>query len=171
MRLDNEDRATARNAAIDLVTGEFVAFVHAGDLLSEHALYEVAVQLGEVPLLDLVYTDEDCVDASGSRCGVRFKPGWDPDLILADNYIGSLAVYRRSLLEAVGRCRRGFDGAEEYDLVLRVTAMTTADRVRHLPAVLYHRRLANIGPDREAVAAMEKLTVATASSARRAGPS
>ena len=123
-----------------MATGEFVTFVQAGDLLSEHALYEVAVQLGEVPALDLIYTDEDCIDASGQRGGVRFKPGWDPDLILADNYIGSLAIYRRSLIEAAGRCRKGFGGAEDYDLILRATAMTTPDRVRHLPSVLYHRR-------------------------------
>jgi O-antigen biosynthesis protein len=163
VRLDKEDRATGRNAALDVATGEFVTFVQTGDLLSQHALYEVAVQLGEAPLLDLVYTDEDCVDASGQRSEVRFKPGWDPDLILADNYIGSLAVYRRSLVEAVGSCRRGFDGAEDYDLVLRATAMTTPNRVRHLPAVLYHRRLVEIGPGREAMAAVEKLTAAAAS--------
>jgi hypothetical protein len=107
VRPDKRDRASALNAAFALATGEFATFVQPGDLLSEHALHEVAVQLGEAPLLDLVYTDEDCVDASGQRDKVRFKPGWDPDLILADNYIGGLAVYRRTLIEAVDAVARG----------------------------------------------------------------
>jgi O-antigen biosynthesis protein len=165
VRPDKLDRASALNAAFALATGEFVTFVQPGDLLSEHALYEVAVQLGEAPLLDLIYTDEDCVDASGQRDRVRFKPGWDPDLILADNYIGGLAVYRRTLIEAVGCCRKGFEGAEDYDLTLRATARTTPDRVRHLPSVLYHRRAVNADPGLEVVAAMEKL--ARAGAARR----
>ena len=117
---------------------------------------------GKCLTLDLVYTDEDCIDASGQRGGVRFKPGWDPDLILADNYIGSLAIYRRSLIEAAGRCRKGFGGAEDYDLLLRATAMTTPDRVRHLPAVLYHRRLAEVDPSPDAAAAVEKLAATAA---------
>jgi GT2 family glycosyltransferase len=162
-RLDGGDRATARNAAIDLATGEFVTFVRIGDLLSERALYEMAVELGKTPLPDLVYTDEDCIDGSGRRCDVRFKPDWDPDLVLAENYVGSLAVYRRSLIDAVGRCRQGFDGAEDHDLVLRVTAMTTPDRVHHVPAVLYHRRIADVDPGREALAAVETFTATIAS--------
>lgn len=161
-RLDTEDLATAWNAAIDSATGEFVTFVQPGDLLSEHALYEVTVRLGEIPL-DVVYTDEDSIDASGQRCEARFKPGWDPDLLLAENYVGSLAVYRRSVIEAVGRCRQGFEGAENYDLLLRVSAMTTPEYVRHLPAVLYHRQLMDIDPGREPMAAVQKLSAAVAS--------
>ena len=162
-RLDGEDRMIDWNAAINLATGDFVTFLCPGDLLSERALYEVAVELGRTPLPDLVYTDEDRIDASGRRCDVRFKPGWDPDLLLAENYVGNLAVYRRSLLDAVGRYRPGFDGAEDYDRVLRVTAATTADRVRHIPTVLYHRKLAEGDADRNIDAAVEKLKVTTAS--------
>jgi O-antigen biosynthesis protein len=131
--------AEAMNVGLRLATGEFVAFLGAGDILPEHALYEVVCALnGEEPI-DLLYTDQDQIDLDGQRSNPWFKPGWDPDLLLAQNYIGNLAVYRRRLVEAVGFLRPDCGGAELYDLALRAAAATAPDRVHHLPAILYHR--------------------------------
>jgi GT2 family glycosyltransferase len=132
--------AASTNAALDLATGEFVSFLRAGDILPEHALYEVACALGGEQRIDILYSDHDQIDPDGERSDPWFKPGWDPDLLLAQDYIGDLAVYRRTLVEAVGFLRPDCDGAEFYDLALRAMGVTAPDRVHHLPAILYHRQ-------------------------------
>jgi O-antigen biosynthesis protein len=141
-----ESCSAAANAALDMAAGEFVGFLHTGDLLAEHALYEVALELGRGARADIVYSDQDQVDAAGQRVNPWFKPGWDPDLLLAQQYISDLAVYRRTLIEEIGFLRPGFEGAEFHDLALRATAATTPDRVRHIPAILYHK-----GDENEAI--------------------
>ena len=135
-----ESAATATNEALSLASGEFVTFIRAGNILAEHALYEFAFALGGGDRPDIVYSDHDHVTADGHRANPWFKPGWDPDLLLAQDYINEFAVYRRSLIEAVGCLRVGFEGAEFHDLALRATAATTPNRVLHVPAILYHRR-------------------------------
>jgi GT2 family glycosyltransferase len=134
-----ESAAAVTNAALDLANGEFVAFLRIGDLLPEHALYEVAIEIAANPCADVIYSDHDQISAAGQRVNPWFKPGWDPDLLLAQHYIGDLAVYRRTLIEEIGFLRPGFEGAEFHDLALRTTAATTPDRIRHIPAILYHK--------------------------------
>jgi GT2 family glycosyltransferase len=135
-----ESAATATNAALSLASGEFVTFIRAGNILAEHALYEFAFAVGGGDWPDIVYSDHDHLTADGHRTNPWFKPGWDPDLLLAQDYISGSTVYRRSLIEAVGCLRGGFEGAEFHDLALRATAATTPNRVLHVPAILYHRR-------------------------------
>jgi hypothetical protein len=134
-----ESIAAASNAALQSTIGEFVTFLRAGDKLSETALYEVALELGAREGADIVYSDHDQIATSGQRSDPWFKPGWDPDLLLAQDYIGQLAVYRRALVEAVGSLRPEFEPAEFYDLALRATAAASPDRIRHIPAILYHK--------------------------------
>ena len=140
-KLNHAEGATAAtNSALSLATGEFVTVLRSGDILPEHALYEVAFELGSNQQTDIVYTDHDQIGPDGNRSGPWFKPGWDPDLLFAQDYISNLAVYRRTLVEAVGFLRPEFEGAEFHDLALRATVATTPDRIRHIPAILYHRR-------------------------------
>ncbi|HEX2728793.1 MAG TPA: glycosyltransferase, partial [Rubrobacteraceae bacterium] len=100
-------------------------------------LFRVAEFLQRVRA-DVVYTDEDSVNLSGVRQAPAFKPYWSPEMLLSVPYIGRLCAIRRELLEASEGFRRGFEGAEEHDLLLRVSER--AERIRHLPGVLYHRR-------------------------------
>jgi glycosyltransferase involved in cell wall biosynthesis len=131
----------ARNAALALASGDFVALVDQGDLLPEHCLYEVAVELNRHPDADLIYTDEDQVESDDRRVNPYFKPDWNLDLLLSHDVFNHLGVFRRSLLGQIGGFREGaMDGAEDYDLVLRSVAATDPTRIRHIPAVLYHRR-------------------------------
>jgi O-antigen biosynthesis protein len=156
--------ASATNAALDLATGEFVVFLGAGDILPEHALYEVAFSLGSDQQIDLLYTDHDQLGPDGQRSNPWFKPGWDPDLLLAQDYISNLTVYRRTLVEAVGRLRPDFEEAVLYDLTLRLIAASASERVHHVPAILYHRRAKN-----EATGSGKTLpTLRTIRAARRA---
>jgi GT2 family glycosyltransferase len=128
------------NAALNATSGEFVTFLQPGDILAEHALYEVAIALGGNRQSDVVYTDSDCLDSEGKRTDPWFKPGWDPDLLLGQDYLSAFAVYRRDLVEGAGWLRSGFESAELYDLALRVTRATTPDRIIHVPAILIHCR-------------------------------
>jgi GT2 family glycosyltransferase len=132
--------SAATNTALDLATGEFVALLDHDDLLSETALYEVAVELNAHPDADVVYSDSDNVDDSGQRSAPYFKTDWNPDLMLGHNMVSHLGVYRRSLVEELGRLRVGFEGSQDYDLMLRVADASAPSRIRHIPALLYHWR-------------------------------
>ena len=126
----------ASNAALSMAEGEFVALLDHDDELAPDALFEVVKLLQERPDADLIYTDEDMMDEAGNRFGPRFKPDWSPEMLLALNYVIHLSVYRRSLLEEIGGFRPGFEGSQDYDLVLRFTEKT--DKIFHIPKVLYH---------------------------------
>jgi GT2 family glycosyltransferase/SAM-dependent methyltransferase len=145
-RETNGHVCAATNSALDLATGEFIALLDHDDILPEQALYEVAVELEAHPDADVVYSDSDHMDDSGRRWTPYFKTDWDPDLMLGHNMVSHLGVYRRSLVESVGRLRVGFEGSQDYDLMLRVAGATTRSRIRHVPAILYHWRRNSASP-------------------------
>lgn len=141
MRRDaNGHISAATNSALALASGEFAVLMDHDDLLPPHALYEVAAELAQYPDADVIYSDEDKVDLVGCRSDPYFKPAWSPELLAGHNVISHLGAYRRSLLKEIGGLREGFEGSQDWDLALRATAATTPDRVRHVPAVLYHWR-------------------------------
>ncbi|MGB3681471.1 MAG: sulfotransferase [Rubrobacteraceae bacterium] len=130
----------ASNAALSMAAGEFVALLDHDDELAPDALFQVARLLQEHPEADLIYSDEDKIDQAGDRYNPYFKPDWSPDLLMSCNYVSHLGVYRRELLGEIGGFREGFEGAQDYDLVLRFTEQT--GRIFHIPKVLYHWRAA-----------------------------
>lgn len=133
--------ARASNSALALATGEFIALMDHDDTLANHALYMIAAELNTHPDADILYSDEDKMDEDGDRFDPFFKPDWDPERIYAQNYINHLGVYRTSLVRDLGGFREGFEGSQDYDLALRAVARTRADRIRHIPVVLYHWRI------------------------------
>jgi O-antigen biosynthesis protein len=139
-RASNGNISAASNSALSLAQGEFVALMDHDDLLPEHALYEVAVELDAHGDADLIFSDEDKVDRRGHRFDPHFKTDWSAELMLGQNMVSHLGVYRRSLLERLGGFRIGFEGSQDYDLALRVSEQTTPERIRHIPAILYHWR-------------------------------
>jgi GT2 family glycosyltransferase len=136
----NANISAATNAALALATAPFAALMDHDDLLPEHALYQIAVELDAHPDADLIYSDEDQIDEFGRRTLPYFKPAFNIDLMRAHNMISHLGVYRRALIEQLGGLRAGYEGSQDYDLALRVIDATTPDRIRHIPAVLYHWR-------------------------------
>jgi len=128
------------NAALDLATGDYLALLDADDMLPEDALYWVAREISLHPEADLIFTDEDKLDAGGRRFDPHFKTAWNAALMLSQNAFSHLGVFRRSLVENVGRFRSGYEGAQDLDLVLRCSEATDPDRIRHIPRVLYHWR-------------------------------
>jgi O-antigen biosynthesis protein len=138
----NEGISRASNKALELCSGEYVTFLDHDDELAVSALYEVLRLLNEDPKADIIYSDEDKITADQKGFRKRhdpfFKPDWDPFLLMGSMYVGHLAVYRRKLVERVGRFRPEFDFSQDYDLALRVTEVT--DNIRHIAKVLYHWR-------------------------------
>lgn len=130
--------SAATNAALELATAPYVAPLDHDDLLAPHAIERVGRALTAEPAIDLLYTDNDLVTANDVRFAAALKPAWSPDLMRACMYTLHLGVYRRSLVQEIGGWRSDYDGAQDHDLVLRLTERT--DRVRHLAGVLAHWR-------------------------------
>jgi len=140
-RKRNGHIAACSNSALELATGEWVALLDQDDLLAEHALAVVAATIVEDPKAGLIYSDEDKIDQAGKRCCPFFKPDWNPELLLGQNYINHLATYRCGLLKEIGGFREGYEGSQDYDLVLRCTEKLQPTQIKHIPRVLYHWRM------------------------------
>ncbi len=130
--------AGASNAALSMAHGQFVGLLDNDDELADGALWEVALEINRHPDIDLIYSDEDKITDKGKRYAPFFKPDFSPDTLRSYNYICHFTVIRRDVLKAVGGFRQGFDGAQDYDLFLRITERTK--RVAHIPKILYHWR-------------------------------
>ena len=138
-RNENGHISRASNSALEIATGEFIALLDHDDLLTSDALYEVALLLNRHPDTDMIYSDEDKVDAHNRLSGPVFKPDWCPDSFLSQMYTSHLGTYRRSLVNEIGGFRVGYEGSQDYDLVLRVTEKTK--NIFHIPKILYHWRI------------------------------
>jgi glycosyltransferase involved in cell wall biosynthesis len=132
--------AAATNAALAMATGSHVAFLDHDDELSPDALGIVANAFVDNPRLRFVYTDEDRLDADGQRIWPVFKPAWNPDFLLANNYITHLMVTDARMARDVGGMRSELDGAQDWDFALRVTEQLASEAIGHIPRVLYHWR-------------------------------
>jgi len=131
----------ASNAALALAGGQYVALLDHDDELSRDCLYEVVKCLNAHPGAEILYSDEDKLSMGGLRLRPVYKHGWDPDLFLTYNYLCHLVVCKRELVEKVGGFRKGFEGSQDYDLLLRVTESVAGNNIFHIPKVLYHWRM------------------------------
>lgn len=129
------------NAALAQATGDYIALLDHDDMLTPDALYEVVAVLQGEKRPELLYTDEDKVDATGTRFfEPHFKPGFSPALFCSNNYFCHLAVVARTLVVRAGLSfDAAMDGAQDYDFLLR--ASERAEGICHIPRVLYHWRV------------------------------
>lgn len=132
----------ASNSALALARGEFVALLDHDDCLHAEALFRVVESLHVNPQAQVFYSDEDKIDDRGERFDPHFKPAWNPDLLLSQNYLSHLGVYRRERVMRVGGFREGFEGSQDHDLALRCVTGLGADSIVRVPHVLYHWRAA-----------------------------
>jgi GT2 family glycosyltransferase len=131
----------ATNSAIGISTGAFLAFMDQDDLLTGDALYHLAKAIIDHPEAKLIYTDEDKIDEKGRRSDPFFKPDWNPDLLLSTNYICHLLCCSRLAVDFVGGLRKGVEGSQDWDLILRITEHLSDPEIIHIHRVLYHWRL------------------------------
>ena len=152
-REQNGHISAASNSAIDIATGDYIALIDHDDELTEHALYWVVKTINEKPGVGLIYSDEDKITETGERYDPYFKPELDPFLLLAQNMISHLGVYRSDLVRKIGGFRKGLEGSQDYDLALRMLENMDQKDVIHIPRVLYHWRAI---PGSTAVSGSEK---------------
>jgi O-antigen biosynthesis protein len=129
----------ASNDGLAMATGEFVVLLDHDDELRSDALELIGQALDVTPEADYLYSDEDKIDEAGRLSGPFYKPDWSPERFRTQMYTCHVSVLRRSLVEEVGGFHEGFEGSQDWDLVLRVTERARA--VVHVPHVLYHWRL------------------------------
>ena len=127
------------NAALELATGEYVGLLDHDDILEKHALYEVVKALNEDPDTDMLYSDEDKVSMDlRVYFDAHLKPDFNLDLLRSNNYICHFFVARKELLDELGGFLPDYDGAQDYDLILRCSER--ARKICHIPRILYHWR-------------------------------
>jgi glycosyltransferase involved in cell wall biosynthesis len=139
-RARNGHISAASNTALDMAVGEFVALLDHDDELHPLALATIAQTVGLHPRWQLIYSDEDKIDAKGRRYDPYFKPDWNPDLLHGQNCVSHLGIYARDLMKAVGGFREGLEGSQDWDLALRCSERLVPEQIGHVPRVLYHWR-------------------------------
>ena len=130
----------ASNSALSMARGDYVGLLDHDDELRPHALLEMAEAIVAKPGVGLLYSDEDKLDEEGRRFDPYFKPDWNPDLLLSQNYVCHFTVIRTDLVRRVGGFREGFEGSQDHDLFLRCIEELPASAIHHVPRVLYHWR-------------------------------
>lgn len=139
-RSENGGISCATNDALALTRGDYIAFMDHDDVLPDHALHRVVVTVDKIPATKLLYSDSDHIGTDGQRCRPYFKPDWNYELLLGQNYLNHLSVYRGSLLRELGGLGSNYDGSQDYDLVLRAVERLSDNEITHLPEILYHWR-------------------------------
>jgi cellulose synthase/poly-beta-1,6-N-acetylglucosamine synthase-like glycosyltransferase len=142
LRMLNENLGISGNSnrAFSEAVGEFTALLDHDDTLAPFALFEIVKRLNEAPGTDFIYSDRDQIDGTSlaARTTPLFKPQWSPEIMLSANYLTHFCAIRSETIRAVGGWRPETDGAQDWDLFLRV--ISASGRVSHIPKVLYHWR-------------------------------
>ena len=137
---ENKGIAGNTNEALSLVTGDFVALLDHDYLLPIFSLYEIVKCINENPDVEFIYTDEDKFEKlGGKRYDPYFKSDFAPDTLRANNFICHFSVFKKELMDKLGGFRSKYDGAQDYDILLRMSEET--NNIIHIPKILYHWRV------------------------------
>lgn len=131
----NRGIAGASQAALELATGDYVAFLDHDDLLTPNALSEVVAALRADPKIDFVYTDHVMIDQDGYPKHFAHKPAWSPEFLLSTNYIVHFKVVRHSLLLSIGGLKDELDNVQ--DLGISCSLAAAGARVHHVAKPVY----------------------------------
>lgn len=129
----------ASNDGLAIASGNYVGLLDHDDVLEPDALSEIFNTIRSNPSVDYVYTDEDLLGEDGKTREAFRKPDWSPERFRNQMYVCHFSVIRRSLLDDIGGFRPGFDGSQDYDLILRVSERARV--IKHIPKILYHWRI------------------------------
>ncbi len=142
-RFLNENKGISENSnqAIQMATGDYLGLLDHDDTLAKYALYEVVKTINQYPNAEFIYSDEDKIDQNGNRSDAYFKPEFAPDTLRSQNYICHFSVFKKELMAKLGGFRAEFDGAQDYDIFLRMAEIVKPENIKHIPRVLYHWRV------------------------------
>ncbi len=139
---ENKGISGNSNEALKLATGDYIALLDHDDLLPLNALYEVVNCINVHPEVRFIYTDEDKIEAIDKpRYDPHFKPDYSPDFLLGGNYICHFSIFKKELMDQLEGFRSDYDGAQDFDIILRATELAKANEIYHIPKVLYHWRI------------------------------
>lgn len=142
-RKENGHICKASNDALKLATGEFISLLDHDDILWPNALFEVVKLLNKKTQTRFIYSDEDKLEEDGTtHSDPFFKPNWSLDYLRSINYITHFTVIKKDLVDKVGGFRPGFEGAQDWDLFLRITRQLhdNLPAIQHIPKILYSWR-------------------------------
>ena len=134
----NQGISGASNEAAQLADGDYLLLLDNDDELAPNALMKLYRALRKSNA-DIIYSDMDMIDERGEHSSPLYKPDWSPELMLCQMYMGHLIAFKRELFEKVGGFNAAYDGAQDYDLLLRMSEET--QDIEHLPEVLYSWRM------------------------------
>lgn len=138
-RETNGHISEASNSALSIATGDYIVMMDNDDVIVPQAFNEFVRVLNEDPEIDFIYSDEDKIDTEGNRSDPQFKPELAIDKLYGGNYICHLNAVRKTIMDEIGGFRKGYEGAQDFDLFLRITEVTK--KFRHVPKILYHWRM------------------------------
>lgn len=131
---NNQGIVNTSNQAASMATGDYICFLDHDDELTKDALYEFVTAINQNNP-DVLYSDEGVINRYGRYLSYICKPDYSPDLLFSFNYITHLLLVKKTLFNDVGGFSAGYDGAQDYDLVLRLVEQT--EKIVHIPKVLY----------------------------------
>jgi len=134
---ENRGIAATTNAGMSVARGDWVGLLDHDDMLAPHALKVIRTTIENDSAIEFLYTDEAVVDDSLNPSGLMLKPAYDPVLLTGVNYINHFSLYKRKRLEAIGLQRLGYDGSQDYDLLLRYLSGLPEKSIVHLPYPAY----------------------------------
>ena len=134
---ENKGISSNTNLCAQMATGDYLVFVDHDDTIDSNALAYNALSI-EKSKADVIYSDEDHMTEDGQQKLPFYKPDWSPDLLYSQMYICHLLVVRKELFDKLGGVRPVCDGAQDYDLMLRLSLETS--KIAHIPKILYHWR-------------------------------
>lgn len=137
----NSHISLATNAGISVSRNDWIGFCDQDDLLHPEAGKVINYFLHQKPESKLVYTDEDKIMGKGRKLyQPHFKPSFSPDTLYSTNYISHFSMIKKELLNQVGGLRKGYEGAQDYDLILRAARLLDSSEILHVPYPLYNWR-------------------------------
>ena len=139
----NQNKGISENSneATKMATGDYIALLDHDDTIAPYALFEIVKCINENPAAEFIYSDEDKIDIEGNRFEGYFKPDFAPDTLRCQNYICHLSVFKKELMDKLEGFRSEFDGAQDYDIFLRMSEIVEPDKIVHISKILYHWRV------------------------------
>ena len=133
--------ALASNIALENATGKYCCLLDHDDLLSNDALLMIVNTINSNPNVEYIYSDEDKINNNNEFFGSFYKSDWNYHMFLSHMYSCHLATYKTSILKKIKGFKKNYDGAQDYDLTLRVIENVNRENIIHIPSILYHWRM------------------------------